>query len=55
LELESKNLFMILTIIYLTAMELVMEFILNSMVFYLMSNLNTYWVSYHFCEFSKMK
>jgi hypothetical protein len=31
LELESKNLFTILTITYLAAIELVMEFILNFM------------------------
>jgi hypothetical protein len=33
LGLESKNIFIILTIIYLTATELVMELIRNSMVF----------------------
>jgi hypothetical protein len=55
LGLESKNLFMILTITCLAATELVMEFIWNSMGFHLMPNLNTYWVPCHFCEFFKMK
>jgi hypothetical protein len=53
LGLESKNSFMILTITYLAATELVMEFIWNSMGFHLMPNLNTYWVSCHFYRFSK--
>jgi hypothetical protein len=55
LGLELKNLFMILTNTCLTITELVMEFISNSMVFHLMSNLNIYWVSCHFCGFSKIK
>jgi hypothetical protein len=53
--LESKNSFMILSITYLAATELVMKFISNSMVFHLMPNLNTYWVPCHFCGFFKMK
>jgi hypothetical protein len=40
LGLESNNSFMILTITYLAATELVMEFISNSMVFHLMPILN---------------
>jgi hypothetical protein len=42
LGLESKNSFMILSITYLAATELVIEFISNFMVFHLMPNLNTY-------------
>jgi hypothetical protein len=55
LGLESKNLFMILSITCLAATELVMEFISNSMVFHLMPKLNTYWIPCHFCGFFKMK
>jgi hypothetical protein len=32
-----------------------MKFICNSMVFYPMSNHNTYWVPCYFCEFAKLK
>jgi hypothetical protein len=52
---DWNYLFMILSITCLAAIELVMEFILNSMVFHLMPNLNSYWVPYHFCGFFKMK
>jgi hypothetical protein len=55
LGLESKKLFMILTITCLAATELAMEFIWNSMGFHLMPNLNIYWVPCHFCGFFKMK
>jgi hypothetical protein len=53
--LKSKNSFMILTVTCLVAIELVMEFIWNFMVFHLMSNHKTYWVPYHFCGFAKIK
>jgi hypothetical protein len=39
----------------LAVVELVMEFIWNSMIFYLVPNLNIYWVPCHFCGFAKMK
>jgi hypothetical protein len=44
---------MIPTIICLATTELDMEFIWNSMGFYFMPNLNTYWIPCHFCGFSK--
>jgi hypothetical protein len=55
LGLESNNSFIILTFTCLAVVELVMEFIWNSMIFYLVPNLNIYWVPCHFCGFAKMK
>jgi hypothetical protein len=46
---------MILTFVCLAITELVIKFIWNFMVFYLMPNLNTYWVPYHFYKFGKIK
>jgi hypothetical protein len=46
---------MILIITCLVATELVMEFIWNFIVFYIMSNLNTYWMVCHLCGFIKIK
>jgi hypothetical protein len=46
---------MILTNTCLAATELVTKFIWNSIGFYLMPNLNTYWVPRHFYGFKKMK
>jgi hypothetical protein len=42
LRLELKNSFIILSITCLSATELIIEFIWNSMIFHLMPNLNTY-------------